>query len=132
MSWWDRPEGWILGDRPADLVEMAFDELPAKPSLQAVLDAVAAVLARRQPGGEAVQARLEGGGSLVARPSAAVPELVARLSDAFDQIDEAYQERWQRPAQPGERLATLNFVLAGESRYFAETGDRPLSAFVAG
>ena len=126
MSWWDTPEGWMLGDRPADIVGRAFDALDPKPELQSVLDAVAAA----SPG--AVRAKLAGGESLTARPESADPELVALLSGVFAQIDQAYQERWERPARRDEQLATLSFVLSAAERYFADAGERTLTEFTAG
>jgi hypothetical protein len=126
MSWWDTPEGWTLGDRPADVVGRAFDGLEPKPELQAVLDAVAAASQG------AVRAKLEKGESLTAHPERADPEMVALLAGIFEKIDEAYQERWERPARRDEKLATLSFVLSDAERYFADAGERTLSEFTAG
>jgi hypothetical protein len=126
MSWWDTPEGWILGDRPADIVGRAFDGLDPKPELQAVLDAVAAASQG------AVRAKLEAGESLTARPEQADPQLVARLAGVFAKIDQAYQERWERPARRDEQLATLSFVLSDAERYFADGAERTLTEFTAG
>lgn len=105
MSWWDTPEGWILGDRPADVVGQAFDTLDPKPELQAVLDAVAAA------SGGAVRAKPDQGESLTARPEHADPRLVDLLAGVFAKIDQAYRERWERPSSREEKIATLSFAL---------------------
>lgn len=138
MSWWDAPDGEILGDRPADYLGEALDAIvqareeqnKPKPGLQDVLEALAAaLLARGERFDELVAEQTEGPLLVVRPPAAPDPTLVDPLREAFAKVDQAYEDRWERKPTLAEQLAVFDFVLTPE--YLSDAGDPPLLSLTA-
>lgn len=138
MSWWDGPDGEILGDRPADLLGKALEAIvqareerdEPKLGLQDVLEALAAALTARGERFDELVAEQTDGPVLVVRPPAVPdPTLVDPLREALAKVEQAYQERWERKPTLSEQLKVFDFVLGSED--FPDAGDPPLRRLTA-
>ena len=112
MSWWETPEGYVLGDGPADTVQNALTGFAARrdgegkprPALAELVAAAGAAL------GAGLVARLEDGPDV--RSDGEPPEdLIATLRQAFAAIGEEYRTSLDREPKPEEILETLLFIL---------------------
>ena len=138
MSWWDDPDGEILGDRPADLLGKALEAIvqareerdEPELSLREVLEAFATALIAHGERFDELVAEQPDGPVLVIRPPVAPdPALVDPLREALAKVDQAYEERWERKPTLAEQLKVFDFVLGSED--FPDAGDPPLRRLTA-
>lgn len=140
----------VIGDPPVDRLVRALTDharacdsrIAARPSLAGLLAALAEALRRRAAAWcgrddaarfAAIEARVtRAGESTTVRSSAAFDhELVARLSDAFDDVAVQYDDAFDRPPQRHELLGVVAFALgAFVDRYLAEPGDLSVETVV--
>jgi hypothetical protein len=125
VSWWDVGDGGVIGDGPADVLELALSSVAhdrdvagrPKPSLASVLGGMAAALSA---GGGAsrprVAATLTDGSEVF--PDASGEDIAIAFREALAEVQRQYQERWERAPSRHELLETLLFVLVGAASSF--------------
>ena len=114
MSWWDTPEGFVLGDGPADAVQSTLQDLAARregegkprPTLAELIAAAGAAL-----GPPELVARMEDGPDVRATDGPPPEDLAAALAKAFQEIAEEYRTSQKREPKREEILETLLFIL---------------------
>lgn len=114
MSWWDTPEGYVLGDAPADIVQTALTDLAARrgqegkprPTLAELLAAVGSAL-----GAPGLVARLEDRPDVAAAGEPPPDDLAAALATALDGIGKEYRASLNREPAQEEILETFLFIL---------------------
>jgi hypothetical protein len=132
MSWWDLGDD-VLGDRPADAMKLALrtistareDRGEARLDLKHLLDGFAAALRDFDTSPESsfskLAAKLKSGSEVESEGKGSADEEVARqFRRAFDQIQDAYEERFHRKPKLTELLKTLRFILGFEPSRFLE------------
>lgn len=126
MSWWDTPEGNVLGDGPADIVRSALKDFAARrdgegrprPTLAELVAAAGEAL-----GASDLVARLEDGPDVPAADGPPPEDLVAALRQAFAAIEEEYRTYLEREAKREEVLETVQFILGYRpERFLADAG----------
>ena len=144
MSWWDLGDD-VIGDRPADAVKLALrtiskaraDRGEPKLDLKQLLDGFAVALRDFGDSPEAnfskLAARLRSGSEVEAEGKGSADEEIPRqFRRAFDQIEDAYDERFHRKPKLTELLKTLGFILGFEpSRFFALPEDVEIIEIIA-
>jgi hypothetical protein len=144
MGWWrsGRHPADVLGDGPADVLQQELDRLAGteetKPTFQALIDALAAVLrddARDlvEPAdaytGEPIVARFEPPAStLRSAPSDRNVQVQSALASALKRIAAEYELEQSRKPTLGEILGTIAFVLrVRPERYVSNPDGRTLA-----
>jgi len=108
MSWWDTPDGYVLGDGPADLFRATLRTFAErrKPTLPELLAAAGEALGTR-----GLVASREGGPGVRASEGPADPALVAALLEAFEGIRTEYRTYVDREPKLEEILETIDFIV---------------------
>jgi hypothetical protein len=142
MSWWDIANGNVMGDGPADVVSSTLNAIaearentgrPA-PTLREILDGFAAALKiaqdksldKAQPSSfQHVVARLESAPDVTSGSEAATADeqIVSAFRQAFANIEEQYQQRWERKPRLAELLEALSFILGYRPDRFLSDAD---------
>jgi hypothetical protein len=144
MSWWrTKHEDDLVGDEVADRVTEALDSMLTarqeqgfpKPTLQDLVDAIAAALGRARPGSAAsAVATLAGGEQVLGHSDATMgaQDLVTALAEAFADSAPFYRAYLDRDPKPSELAACVAFVLAGEPEaYLSDGSQRAIESITA-
>lgn len=143
MSWWDIDDGNVSGDAPADSLRAALSAVANErqrqgrplPTLSELLGGFARALqtlaadspdADSHPPIHKISAYLVGQPEpvTVAPDADADPQLLDALANAFAEIREQYQERWERSPRRPELLEALSFILGYRpDRFLSEAQD---------
>jgi hypothetical protein len=142
MSWWDIENGNVMGDGPADLLSSTLSSIAEArenagrraPTLQEILDGFASALKivqdksldKAQPTSfQNLVARLESAPAVTSggEAGAADSQVVSAFQQAFAQIEEQYQERWERKPRLAELLEALSFILGYRPDRFLSDAD---------
>lgn len=142
MSWWEIDNGNVMGDGPADVVSSTLGAIaearenmgrPA-PTLQEILDGFATALRMvqnksldqaQQTSFQNVVARLQSAPDVLSSGEAATADaqIVEAFRQAFANIEEQYQERWERKPRLAELLEALSFILGYRPDRFLSGAD---------
>src|SRR3954469_22430900 len=145
MGWWDTDtQGDVAGDLPADAIDEALAQYAArgqhrrKPSLRALLDALAGVL--RESAGELLSDPRTAGslrgitarGARIAPGEPAEPdrELTEMLRAVVGDISGAYVDAMDRKPRLREVIANFSFVLSVDTRDYVDGVSGDIDALV--
>jgi hypothetical protein len=137
MSWWDTPQGLVLGDGPADVVQRTLEVLAGRreaqgrprPALAELLDAASAALGLS---GRRLVLRSEDRPDVTSGAGAVDGELESALRQAFAEVAADYRTTLQREPRIEELLETIVFILGSRpERYLADAEGLEVLALVS-
>jgi len=134
MSWWDiREKDSVIGDRPADILGTAlqdidrtwFEQTGQRPTLQQLVDAIAVILRTNfeafccdamGASVERIVVRLKEHPDLVSEGIGIDTDcpLIVRLSEAIADVVQVYEAEWERKPRLTEIVENFAFVMRGE------------------
>ncbi|MES1240581.1 MAG: hypothetical protein ABUT39_03085 [Acidobacteriota bacterium] len=130
MSWWDTPDGRVLGDGPADLFRAALRSFAKRrrPTLPELLAAAGEAL-----GTPGLVASREGGPDVQAAEGPADADLVSALREAFEAIRTEYRTYVDREPELEEILETIDFIVGYRpERFLSDTEGLEILAIRSG